>query len=92
MAQNVPANCAEVRRFPSHNRKGVDVHAGIPLIRIAITTAYAARCSPLCQIFILAIACCSDLLEAIEFPGNEIIAIMLANFLLFKPASEDILP
>ncbi|HHB0582770.1 TPA: hypothetical protein ACONTJ_005726, partial [Escherichia coli] len=25
-------------------------------------------------------------------PGSEIIAIMLANFLLFKPASEDILP
>lgn len=51
-----------------------------------------ARCSPLCQIFILAIACCSDLLEAIDIPGSEIIAIMLANFLLFKPASEDILP
>ena len=50
-----------------------------------------ARCSPLCQIFILAIACCSDLLEAIDIPGSEIIAIMLANFRLFKPASEDIL-
>ncbi|OSL66382.1 hypothetical protein EAXG_02186 [Escherichia coli TA054] len=37
----------------------------------------------------LAIACCSDLLEAIDIPGSEIIAIMLANFLLFKPASED---
>ncbi len=42
--------------------------------------------------FMLAIACCSDLLEAIDIPGSEIIAIMLANFLLFKPASEDILP
>ncbi|MGU0044250.1 hypothetical protein ACVXHA_25890 [Escherichia coli] len=31
------------------------------------------------------------LLEAIDIPGSEIIAIMLANFLLFKPASEDIL-
>ncbi|AJG11297.1 hypothetical protein E1470_c44600 [Escherichia coli ECC-1470] len=45
----------------------------------------------MCQIFMLAIACCSDLLEAIDIPGSEIIAIMLANFLLFKPASEDIL-
>ncbi|MCW0136582.1 hypothetical protein OIU92_13075 [Escherichia coli] len=34
----------------------------------------------------------SDLLEAIDIPGSEIIAIMLANFLRFKPASEDILP
>ncbi|NEM15271.1 hypothetical protein G3V96_10380 [Escherichia coli] len=34
----------------------------------------------------------SLLLEAIDIPGSEIIAIMLANFLLFKPASEDILP
>ena len=32
-----------------------------------------------------------DLLEAIDIPGSEIIAIMLANFRLFKPASEDIL-
>lgn len=43
VAQNVPVNCAEVRRFPSHNRKGADVHAGIPLIRIAITMVYAVR-------------------------------------------------
>ncbi|AAN83808.1 hypothetical protein AC79_4748 [Escherichia coli 8-415-05_S4_C1] len=34
----------------------------------------------------------SDLLESIDIPGSEIITIMLANFLLFKPASEDILP
>ena len=57
VAQNVPVNCAEVRRFPIHNRKGVDVHSGIPLIRIAITMAYAARAVHLlCQIFMLAIA------------------------------------
>ncbi len=36
----------------------------------------------LVQIFMLAIACCSDLLEAIDIPGSEIIAIVLANFLL----------
>lgn len=93
VAQNVPVNCAEVRRFPIHNRKGVDVHSGIPLIRIAITMVYAVRAvHPYARFFILAIACCSDLLEAIDIPGSEIIAIMLANFLLFKPASEDILP
>ncbi|EIF16565.1 hypothetical protein UWO_18465 [Escherichia coli O32:H37 str. P4] len=55
--------------------------------------AYAARAvHPCARFFILAIACCSDLLEAIDIPGSEIIVIMLANFLLFKPASEDILP
>ncbi|EFW68236.1 hypothetical protein EcoM_04131 [Escherichia coli WV_060327] len=52
VAQNVPVNCAEVRRFPSHNRKGVDVHSGIPLIRIAITMAYAARAVHLCARFL----------------------------------------
>lgn len=91
VAQNVPVNCAEVRRFPSHNRKGVDVHSGIPLIRIAITMAYAARAVHPCARFYVGNCCCSDLLEAIDIPGSEIIAIMLANFLLFKPASEDIL-
>lgn len=34
----------------------------------------------------LAIACCSDLLETIDFPGSEIIEIMLANFLLGREA------
>ncbi|NYY75576.1 hypothetical protein DMI60_26055 [Escherichia coli] len=50
--QNVPVNCAEVRRFPSHNRKGVDVHSGIPLIRIAITMVYAARAVHPCARFL----------------------------------------
>ena len=26
VAQNVPVNCVDVRRFPSHNRKGADVY------------------------------------------------------------------
>lgn len=91
VAQNVPVNCAEVRRFPSHNRKGADVHAGIPLIRIAITMAYAARAVHPCARFLYwqlpAVATYWKPLIS----GSEIIAIMLANFLLFKPASEDIL-
>ncbi|MBW9313365.1 hypothetical protein FA041_28885 [Escherichia coli] len=52
VAQNVPVNCAEVRRFPSHNRKGADVHSGIPLIYIAITMAYAARAVHPCARFL----------------------------------------
>lgn len=31
------------RLFHYNNRKGVDVHSGIPLIRIAITMVYAVR-------------------------------------------------
>ncbi|EFJ7781811.1 hypothetical protein AXL44_004605 [Escherichia coli] len=40
------------RLFHYNNRKGADVHSGIPLIRIAITMAYAARAVHPCARFL----------------------------------------